>query len=464
MPGQNKYEEWLSCIANTRLAFNSITELEDFFEAPSIHSNGIKRCFPSIQRLRSAFRDLCCEFEERTNGYISLKALLKDYKKAWDFYKDRLDRRSDPYNVALELLKFHYPPYIRDKVGGKKRLAIFNEIEEKEISIPFIILFLLKVIPGYDSKNGDITNIDILFNTTLKLLEEFTEGCSLYEKLPVILSAHEEPKKTRLSLIYHVYEILDTYGAYAEQENIYEASDDIKALKADIDIEGFWNECEGKLLHTSFWQIESTIDDGSFFATYWQKDAENTLTGTRYTMFLLKHADGNLVSYIVHPEAIKNRMKGKPYNDRDHVWYTTKYPSNNQPASLPFKRLLASSVWKTNLNLTRVTDQKTIDVYDNWFKTCNIQKPYRHLEYRFVPNLYAITQDAIFIPTEDGDKLYKIPKNSFDGFDQIHIGDSVGLLRMDNKTYFAFDEFLLYLPVTNIIMKKYGITIVDSVC
>ena len=35
--------------------------------------------------------------------------------------------------------------------------------------------------------------------------------------------------------------------------------------------------------------------------------------------------------------------------------------------------------------------------------------------------------------------------------------------KLDGKTYFAFDEFLIYLPATNHTMKKYGITIVDSI-
>lgn len=463
MTDQYKYEEWLSCIANTRLIFNTITELEDFLEAPSIHNNGIKRCFTSFQRIRSAFRDLSCEVDDFTNGSISLKLLLKEYKEAWDFYKDNLDRRSDPYNVALALLKFHYPPFSYDKIG-KKKFSIFEEIEKRNISIPFIILFLLKVIPGYDSKNGDITNIDYLYATTLKLLEEFTEGSTLYDKLPVIISAKEEPKKTRISLIYHVYDILNTYDVYAEQESRYEVSDEIKAKKVNLDIEGYWNECEGKLINTSFWQIESTIDEGSYFATLWQKDANNNLTGIRYTLFLLKHPDGNLIAYMMHPEAIKSRIKGLAYTDKDHVWYSTSFPINNQPLNLPFKRQMASSVWKINFNLTRVTDQKIKDVYDNWFNTCKIQKPYGNLEYTFIPNIYAITQEDIYIPTEDGEKLYKVPKSSFEGFEQIHINDSVGLLKMEDKTYFAFDEFLLYLQINSNTMKKYGITIVDSVC
>ena len=462
MTDQNKYEEWLSCIANTRLVFNSISELEHFLEAPSIHSNGIKRCFTSFQRLRSAFRDLAYEIDEQTDGNLDLKTILIQYQKSWTFFRENLSRRSHPFEVALELLRYHYPPYLRNNIGRKKQ-AIYRAVEKQHISVPFLILFLLKGFPGYDSKNGDVTDINVLFEKVLSLLEKLTEGCDIYTKLPSIIAAREEPKKTRLSLLYHISSILNTYEAYSSQNNLYDASAEIKSRKVYLDLTGYWNECDGKLQNTTFWELEPAINDGAYFATFWQKDAGNNLTGTRFTLFHFEHDVGSLVAYMVHPEAIKNRMKGNPYTDKDHVWYNTDLPANKTPLKLPFRRLMASSVWKANLNLTRITDQKTIGIYENWFKTCNIKRPYSHLEYTFFPEIHAITQDDIYLSTEDGQAFYKIPKSSFEGFENIQIGDNIGLMRMDGKTYFAFDEFLIYLPATNHTMKKYGITIVDSI-
>ena len=55
-----------------------------------------------------------------------------------------------------------------------------------------------------------------------------------------------------------------------------------------LDIRGFWNECDGQLLYTSFWQIEDDMDEsGTYFATHWHKDGENRLTGIRYTMVVV---------------------------------------------------------------------------------------------------------------------------------------------------------------------------------
>ena len=75
IPDSILYIEWLTTIANTRLIYNTMSELEDMLDSHSIHNNGIKRCFTSPQRLRSAFRDLKVEVELMTDGAVALDSL-----------------------------------------------------------------------------------------------------------------------------------------------------------------------------------------------------------------------------------------------------------------------------------------------------------------------------------------------------------------------------------------------------
>ncbi|MBR5716978.1 MAG: hypothetical protein IKX59_10360 [Bacteroidales bacterium] len=459
---QDKYEEWLTTIANTRLIFNTIEELETFLEAPSIHSNGIKRCFTSAQRLRSAFRDLQVEVEQMTDGIINLESVLVQYQKAWTFFRDNLSRRSNPFTVALELLRYSYPPY--SEAGLKKRKSdIFEQAHEQDINIPFLVLMLLKVIPGYDSKDGDVIDFSHQYEYAMSLLEKFTEDGELFSTLPAITSAREEPRKSRIMLLYHVKQILHTYASYAKQEDLYDVSRDMKAVQVDLDIKGFWNESDGKPLYTSFWQVEEAINDGTYFITSWHKDAENNITGIRYTMFFYEGLDGNLICYLLHPEAIKHRIKGQPYGDGDQVWYKTEMPTTQKPDTLNFRRLMASSVWPQQINLTRVTDEATISIYRQWLSTCNTVKKFEHLEYEFFPSIFAITHDAIYIATGTEHEYFKVPKSSFEGFARITIDDNVGLMTMNKRQYIVFDEFLLYIPITTNELKKYGITKVDHV-
>lgn len=450
------YEEWLTTIANTRLIYNTMNELEDMLGNNSIHNNGIKRCFTSQQKMRSAYRDLKVEVDLMTNGIVNLDSVLLHYQKAWNFFRDNLYRRTNPEQVAIELLSFCYPPYIRKGIGAK-RAAIYQQIIEQNISIPFLLLLLMKAIPGYDSKDGDANDMPLQFQRIMALLQKFTGNDSEFSVLPAITRAREEENKSRLMLLYHVSQILDTYEAYADAANIYETANDVKASSVNLDIVGYWNECGGELLYTDFWEIEDALNYGTYFMTHWHKDAENRLTGIRYTLFISEGSDGNLIYYILHPEAIKRRMKGRAYEDSDQVWYTTDW-LDDCPDELPLHRLMYSAVWQQDIHLTRCIDDNVVSQYERWLsKGCKIVKPYQHLEYDFRPNLYAVTQSHLYIPSENEGEFYKVPKEAHDGFERIQITDNVGIMQMNGKTYLAFDELMLYIGTSKRELQKYKI-------
>lgn len=459
---QNNYEAWLTTIANTRLIFNTIEELEDFLEVQSIKSNGIKRCFTTPQRMRSAFRDLKAEVEEKTEGIIDLQRVMQQYQRTWQFYSQTLSRRSDPDEVALQLLRYCYPPFSAAKV--RKGLAdIFDQVLDEGYSIPMLVLMLKKALPGYNSKEGDATDISTRHDEIMALLERFTEGGELFSTLPVITAARDEKQRSRIMLLYHVTHILDTYESYAEPANIYDVSLNIKADRVNLDIQGFWNEYDGSPYYTKFWEIKNALDAGTYFVTHWHK-SDNKLTSIRYTMFLVKGSQKGIIAYMLHPEAIYHRIQGQAYNDRDQAWYMTAMPDTDAPTRLPLALTISSKSWPSLINLTRVTEQTTIDTYSKWMETCQHVKRFAHCEYEFKPNIYAITHDNIYIPTGDADdEYYKVPKESFEGFDRITMDDNVGIMTMDNRHYIVFDEFLLYIPITPSQLKKYGINKVTTV-
>lgn len=197
--------------------------------------------------------------------------------------------------------------------------------------------------------------------------------------------------------------------------------------------------------------------------THWYKQSGNRLTGIRYTLFINEGADGGLIYYMLHPEAIKHRMKGLPYEDSDQVWYKTDW-LDECPNQLPLHRLMYSAVWQQDIHLTRCTEENVVSLYDRWLdKECEIIKPFQHLEYDFHPNLYAVTQNHLYIPSENEGEFYKVPKDAHEGFDRIQIGDNVGTMQMNGKTLLAFDELMLYIDTNKKELQKYNIERVNCI-
>lgn len=457
-----KYEEWLTTIVNTRFLYNTMEEIEAMLDNHSIHSNGIKRSFSTPQKMRSVFRDLKVEAYSLTDETLLLDRVLIKYKRSWDFFKTYLARRCNPYNLALELLQYVYYPDRRESFGKRKK-SIFKQVIDEDISVSFLSLMLLRVIPGYDSKDGDVTDFARQYESAMSLLEHFTKGGTMFNVLPVITRARSESNKTRFMAYYHFASILDTLESYNCSENMYDTATALKQLQVELDIEGYWNECGGEALYTEFWHIEPTNNGSTYFATRWHKDANNVLTGIRYTLFLYKADDGDVIAYIVHPKSIKNRMNGNRYVDSDHAWYKFALPDESSPKQLPLRRSINSSVWPLNIELTKVTNEQVVEQYEAWMEKCEIVKSFEDCEYEFYPNMYAITEDYIYIPSENDNEYYQVPKDAYDGFERIQFGDNVGTMLMDNKLYLGFDEFMLYIATTNNELKKYGIKKVTQI-
>lgn len=456
------YEEWLTTLANTRLLFNTIEQLEDYLDNHSIRSNGIKRSIAGEARLRAVFRDLKTEAEQQTDGRVSLDDMLRAYKAAWEFYDEYLDRRSHPTEVALELLRYCHPPCQTERVR-KKNAVIYEKMMEQHIDIPILLLLLLKVLPGYHSKVGDVVDMPHQYEKVMELLEQFSEGATIFSALPTITRARAESNKTRLVLYDWVTQILDSYCSYVDVENFYDLSAVIKGTMVDLELDGYWNECGGELSFTNFWHITHALNRGTYFVTFWHKDANDTLTGTRYTAFLNVSEEENLVMYMQHPEAIQTRMDSKPYGDKDHVWYSTSMPSTTAPTVLPLTRCLVSNVWPRQLSLTKVTDEKNLRQIDRWFKKCKVERCFEELEYVFHPNLYAITLHHLYIPTDVEGEYYRVPRDAMEGFSQIQLHDNVGTMTMNGQTYLVFDELLLFIPTTPSALSQYGIKKVDCI-
>ena len=92
-----KYLEWLNTIANARLIFNMLDELEDYLDNHNIRTNGVKRCYNTEQKARAAFADVCLYVEE------TAKMTSSDFCIMMEYYKKRSRRDNQNYTKKLFL-------------------------------------------------------------------------------------------------------------------------------------------------------------------------------------------------------------------------------------------------------------------------------------------------------------------------------------------------------------------------
>ena len=397
------YEEWLTAIANTRLLFNTMAELEDWLDNHSLHNNGVKRSFKSVQRMRAAFRDLKEQVRLDTDEVIDLEELLAEYSEAWHFYDKHLARRANPEELAFQLLLFYYSPKRTTNLNSRTS-QIFQQVLAQDISVPFLISFLLKAIPGYGSRDGDATDL-------------------------------------------------------SHPQGIYDTADNVKQQTVALDLDGFWNECEGRNEYTHFWQFIEADNNTGHFMFHWEKLADGTMRHTRFLIRFLWGEQGKPVANIMHPLAFWQHIQGQPYSDEVNTYYLVEKLEHKHPTELNLRREFPSNVWSAKINLTRVTDKALNEQYANWIThNKGVTAQYPSAEYAFYPSLFAVSINYIYILSVLDDFLYRIPRDAHDGFERIKMGDNVGQLLMNNKAYLAFDELDIYLPIEPETLEKYGIT------
>lgn len=452
------YEERLAAVASTRLLFNTIAELEEFLGTHALRSNGIRRCFSSPQRLRAAYRDCNGEVEEQTSGRFDLGWLMRNYLRADLFYKQHLARRKEPEALARKVLEYHYGLAPRRRLS-KTLAAICGEIDEAEINLPLLVLLLLKAIPGYDSKSGDVTDIDSQFARVLDFLGGFTAGCGGYDVLPVIKLAGEEPRRTRLMLIFHTINILDTYENYFDDCSMARTSDEMKGSIVNLTLDGFWaeNAAQSSSASSDFWELEHASNSGTYFATRYERQSSRLLLATRYTLHLFEFNPGILTAFFLHPLFIKHRIKGIAAGDQDNAWYTTPYPETDVPGQLSLVRSFHSDFWPSNVNLNRVSDPARASRLANEIKRGPVIEAYEECNYTFFPGIYAITQQAVYILDDEEECFYKLPRFTEHCFETIALDDNVGIFTMGGNRYLCIDERLLYIPLTPRSLRKYAI-------
>lgn len=455
----SKYQEWLRIIANTRLIFNKLEELEDYLDNHSIKANGVLRSYNTEQKARAAFADLCMYVDKMTNGSVNLEQTMEQYEEASKFYQENLVRRKNHEKVMTDILT--YFSYNTDKTHiSKTMLSVLKRMDAQNIDFSIVILLVMDAWRTYKSKEGDAEGFVERYNAVIKLLADFTTANKYFEQMPAVTGALYERQKTRIKLLWYINWIIATYN---QLDDIYDFAEQGKKQQLYLDISGYWNECGGTAGRTDFWKIEETSDSGSYFVTKYNKKQEGIIEMIRYSMNILDEGNGRLRAYLIHPRAAKHFIEGIKYDDGDDCHYVMPMPNDFYNVNeLMMTRKFNNKKWCDKISLTRVTDKKLIKNYDNLLETCNVVNKYLEFDYFFDSHrVYAITRKALYIADTDDEKYYKVPFSFHESLSKMNLDSRIGILTMNNVKYLAFDELMKYIPVKKI--KRYSIEVVERI-
>lgn len=454
--------DWLNAISRTALLFNTKQELAEHIGYPALMNNNSLSKIKEPFRKRAILHELEREVKSYTLDGYDLEMFLDDYEEASRFYKRNIIGHkpfdiSNKNNIVGEMLDYVYGDHILAEKLSKNQRNLFCKIYDAErdrekIDASILLALILGVLPEYDSRKGDVENINGDFNVTFAYLESyFTERQYHNAQLKIFLDQFRGKSKdnltrNRLSLVYSIWMVLVDYKFQYNEQERYELNTDLEEEYRRLpDIEDcFWEESSYKQDVKVFWTFTLNGSWTYFLDRYEYKDKQ--LKKLRYECVFLRE-EGILYVVVNHPDYVKELLKGDYSSFQNRAKFQVEYDCDNDTNlidRIQFIPVLSNpKVFSVN-ELHRIKDEGRIERYKNLGPAQLVDS------YRFWKTAYAITRDAIFfqdfeeIVNEKGDVDIKLKDNSFyelrmpeddDILFNITLKDNIGIMILDGRKY-----------------------------
>lgn len=473
----DKYREYLKAIFNTRLLFNARQELADYIGYPSLMKNGVDKLRSDFQ-CRAIFSELDREYEDMTGGYCRLDDALDTYRKASEFYSVHLRNYLNVVSKEerlFDLLDYRYGfgELPEDKKVAKVYERIYNKVEDEEyISVVIITMVALHILPTYQSRSSDVTDIIDDAHRLMDFLGRFVRRNEVLDGMPMIrmmLDDIEEDYRSKPDdglgrncrgfLICCAMQILDRFRTFTSPVELQQLMDGISLSGKFLDIEGFWTERWPA--DTVFWQI-TDCGNNMFFLFRWQF---NTVShAAHYVRYTMQLADNNKTCILLAPwyvvlHASGKLPKGKPYS----AYYTVEIDNDNNTSVIKLEPYFRSDEFPSFLTLKKVLNNNGLELFNKIITDYDITDEYAEYRYGFTPSARAVTVDALYIDSPHG--LLRIPFERNPEFSNPSFYDRIGYMTAGNKLYIVYDERDIFIDASDLdkLYRELGIKAVDNV-
>lgn len=451
-----------------RLFRNTKKEFGEYIEYNLTTNNSILKIKPFTARC--LYRELEKQILEDTYNEMDINEILDTYKEASDLYIHEIKKIHINPETDINLLHAYLryvcidhleAPECDDKKLNKLLDAVNNH---PSVHLVPLLLIMLKVLPAYTSKQGDVKDIDADFIKLHHFFTEFAQKEPSVLEMPILeimkhdFTRHEQ--KNRIMLIYMAYCAINNFCGLMNATDTYDLAIHVNHNTQLPDIgEHYWYDTDYYNNTTTFWNFEQTATDNYFLYQYKFKLDLQEIHRKRFEITFFNQWN-TLVLFAAKSSYVHILLKEKKQIQTDkQAWYKCEMDDKQSPLKINLCGLMAGRGILDFQSLTRLTDEKMTEQINNWKEKFNMidtkddSQTEEDYEFRAVP--FAITKECIFIKQETEnneempDRYYCIRKEINEGLNKITINDFVGILTTQEKIYIGFSPISLFLDVTN---------------
>lgn len=453
-------QDQLNHVVLLRLFCNTNQELSKYIGYKLSSNNSIKRVSPFMAR--GIFRELCWKTQEQLPDSLALEELLVEYEKTSSFFKEHIKENSSllQEDSICELLKYVYIADYQLPAEKKDLHKPGAEIIEQNLHMPILLLLMLKILPSYTSRKGDVKDPVGDFHRVYQFLRRFIAANSMFDELPVLERFEKQVSDgtycNRLFLIYVTSIALNTFSCYMNPQELYALNASVNEVRIMLNVdEAIWVEPEMLSTPSVFWRFERLATNDYFLYRYALNTEKKELVYIRYEVSFINDSREQLTLFVDTPASILPIIENKTFPDDVWAIFACKLDSWEMPHSIELRSLLPNGANFPAKKLIRLTEknkeEQLMRCLDGAYA---IKNKFPELDYTLLLYPLAITRDCIYIKDEersedDAPVYYCIPKALNEGLEDITVKDAVGVLTINGRKYINFVPLMLCLEVTD---------------
>ena len=450
-----------------RLFRNTKKEFGEYIEYNLTTNNSILKIKPFTARC--LYRELSSQIFSDTYSTFEIDKELEEYQKASDIYLNKIKKKridlQEP-KLLYSFLRYYYTDGLQEPDYKNKDLDKLIHIVNKnnEVDVPFLLLLILKILPPYNSKQGDVKDINADFARVYHFFEGFVKDSPNLTELPVLeIMKHtfnQCTHKNRIFLIDMTKRILGCFCALTNPGDAYDSNAVSDKKVPNID-ECYWYDTDTSSDTTTFWQFEQMATFDYFLYRYKIKIDRKEVEYNKFEVSFFNNLN-YLTLYAAKSSSILEFIIEKKIIQMDkQAWYKCKLDNETFPNKIELCEILAGEPFLGFKTLSRLTDSKKEEQITNRIKehkSINAKDNPEENEYTFLSAPIAITEKFIYIQMDNSEEeenennnqhYYRISKENNEGLKKIMLNDFVGILTIQNRKYIGFSPLSLFLEVTD---------------